>query len=179
MVLLTSLVFVGVVTQQCGLYSCTNMEGTNCSHIVANDNVITYELKACGEGKVCDMHGVLDQYDVCATSYSSAVRYPGETCTISSECYSGKCEGSSTDEKVCVGLPLDEPCSKDYECAPGLYCDGTSKTCLNAPKEGDPCGTVKCQLPFICNTDKCVKIGSVLDGAHSSSPAACQSFIRK
>lgn len=61
--------------------------------------------------------------------------YPGEPCNTQSDCAYGQCTNS-----VCVGTGLGLRCSKNEECAPGLYCSSSS-VCTAQLAVGSSCTT--------------------------------------
>lgn len=42
---------------------------------------------------------------------------PGEACEVNDACFQGECRGG-----FCGGIPLEQPCSRDVDCASSLIC---------------------------------------------------------
>lgn len=61
--------------------------------------------------------------------------YPGEICSQASDCDSNTCTAG-----LCAGKAIDQPCTDDKGCAPGLYCATEStNTCSLLKPSGSAC----------------------------------------
>ena len=99
---------------------------------------------------------------------------PGDYADDNSWCYSG----TRDRDGYCVGKPLNDPCAIDLECDIGLYCNRTTKKCLEAGYIGDSCAKGEfCQSHFTCYEGKCALYGSIGLGqkvASSGSSKNCK-----
>lgn len=103
-------------------------------------------------------------------------RHLGESCMAIGECASGSyCDTSAT--KTCVALePADATCVSTTECAYGLGCAGTPRTCRVLPELGEACPDGLCREDgAYCNASKvCAKVG--LPGDACASRTDCSAL---
>lgn len=98
------------------------------------------------------------------------------SCSSSSQCVTGSyCAASRTCERLLV---VDMPCTDASECAYGLGCAGTPRTCKPLPALGDDCPDRVCRDDgtYCAPSGTCEPLG--LDGDPCTSSAACSPFYR-
>ncbi len=154
---------------ECPRYVCRNLTEGTCLQPNLTTSHTEYDLQACSGEQVCDIFN-LTLGATCRANYSHPLRYAGEFCRASSECYSGNCTSS-----FCTGLERGKACTGDANCNVGLYCgDGI---CTDTRKLGESCSaTQKCASYLVCNVNKCIYALSLDNGQSASLPSACKSF---
>ena len=165
------IVLLAAAQNTCDIYNCTTLDKGQCSIMKDEGNHMFFELMACPESQVCDLHFEAEP-DVCMPSYTAPLLYPGEYCLNNTECYSGICTAS-----VCIGKKVDGECSEDSQCDAKLYCDAIKKVCIPAKKKGENCGEQeRCDVSLVCNNNTCIDIGSLELDVQATAFAACKSF---
>ena len=154
----------------CAIYKCesSNAEGFCAKSIyknVFNISISLYDI--CSEKIFCKIGGEPNEVfyngsDVNSKCFSSElnIRYPGEACTIDSECVYPLNNPSSQFHKCkngrCTGMDEDEICEDNTWCLAGYYCDKFSGKCKEQKEEGDGCSETKeCVNDLICLNGKC------------------------
>ena len=154
----------------CAIYKCesSNAEGFCAKSIyknVFNISISLYDI--CSEKIFCKIGGEPNEVfyngsDVNSKCFSSElnIRYPGEACTIDSECVYPLNNPSSQFHKCkngrCAGMDEDEICEDNTWCLAGYYCDKFSGKCKEQKEEGDGCSETKeCVNDLICLNGKC------------------------
>ena len=87
------------------------------------------------------------------------IRYPGEECSIDSECIYPLNNPSSQFHKCedgrCTGMEEDEICEDNSWCLAGYFCDKYSGKCKEQKSKGDKCDETKeCENDLICLNSK-------------------------
>ncbi len=159
--------------QTCSRYICTTtaLTGSQCSKADSASSPSTYYLKPCAnETEVCTVR-FESAPDSCAPTRSNPIRYPGEECNSTKDCYRGTCDATA---KICMAANATQSCEDSVDCNPGLYCE--AKVCVATKNEGADCSSKQCNVNAVCSQGKCVRIGSLPIGASSSAAAACSTF---
>ena len=157
---------------RCNKYMCEEdfERSDSCSKkTVKGDEVIIKLRKCANDSLICDISGELEIEDLCKTSYSSPLYYPGEYCRDNQECYSNICTNH-----ICVGS--NDTCKENEDCSAGLYCKNDK--CTDALKAGaDGCdATNKCVANAICDSGKCLLIGSKENEGNATISGLCRSM---
>lgn len=162
----------------CDKYSCNkNMPSGQCmtaERFNWNDNNTnsTYlnfkiETNKCPSGQTCSYSSasILDTNSSsiifnCINKTVDQIKVDGESCILSNECYSGKCEN-----KKCVGKTTGEACGSTLECESETFCDNKTRTCLDQRDIGQNC-TIdeECVNEAGCLHGKCVEFFSLAPG---------------
>ena len=134
-----------------------------------DSKTITYYVDACGKGKRCEQK--TDSY---VTSQCAKVKYlllEGDKCAVSSECYSGKCDGDK-----CAVISDGGKCSDTYECALGSYC-ANDDTCKKYLAKDADCSQENygCRPGLECVNDKCIPSFSLANGEKANNYDGCKS----
>ena len=169
--------FMGFVfAQRCPAYICLQEEvkgnGT-CMRKVVIKKDIDYEVRRCEHDKFCNFsNSEIDSH--CANRSLVRSLYPGEYCTIHTECIYNLCGEQS---QRCLGVPKTGYCDSEDICDPGLYCDMEINKCVDAKEEREECDAKEqCDVYYTCSLGKCVPIGSLKIGEEASSIEACKSY---
>ncbi len=92
----------------------------------------------------------------------------GDTCYGEDQCFGNMtCGGKAmaSDLTVCLGQNVNETCSDNRMCNPGLYCDTVSKECRDVIPTGGNCtatlGAVPCSFANSCYNGTCTPWGQV------------------
>ncbi len=106
---------------------------------------------------------------------------PGGACSATDRCAKGARCTSGTCTTVVYGSAGAACDSKALDCANGLYCDSTSKTCKVPPGVGEPC-TLYCASGLTCDfagTKTCYAptIATAGQACGGTSKATCQSGL--
>ncbi len=164
------------VCQQCPKYVCNSELPTGTCLLKREQwGSLIFELNQCELGQVCDIYD-MDLEAKCSSNYSHPLKYPGEVCTVDSECTSSVCNNST---KICTGRREKEACQTDIDCHAGMYCSpAPAKICLQTRKEGEKCSLhERCAPYLVCSRGECVLQASLENGADADVPAACKSFF--
>jgi hypothetical protein len=116
-------------TYQCNRAATNVTISTSDCVVVADIQEKTFLLQACTEANTTCDHAAA-KYNTPATCMSTTTVaekfYPGEACTVSSQCHSSICD---TGNGICEGKKLGFKCTKNADCVIGTYCHGSSFTC--------------------------------------------------
>ena len=161
--------------QDCNRYICNNdLREDLCMVKEVTGSNITYQLKECSEGRVCDLRED-DSEARCNNWYTTPLKYPGEYCRNNSECFSGECHANHS---ICVGRSESLNCESDDICNPGFYCDANTRKCTSVKKINESCSqNEKCASYLICNKEKCIVHASLDENAIADHPHACKSYF--
>ena len=139
---------------KCPQYSCVNstLPSGQCvnyyQNIVSSQFFTQVELYTCNSSSTCQSSPVANSSCV---ANASRLLYPGEHCSSSSECLSGRCS-----KALCLGSAVYEACNTTADCAPGFYC-GPGDTCIYAGRTGWPCSAaILCDTGYLCDAGACV-----------------------
>ena len=96
-------------------------------------------------------------------------RYPGEKCSIDSECVyplnNPSTQFHKCEENLCTGIEEDGICEDNSWCLVGYYCDKGEGKCKSQKGEDKSCSESKeCKNDLICNGGKCKELFSLNDG---------------
>lgn len=126
------------------------------------------QLLGCVEGAFCNFDAELNP--VCEP-------LPGANapCTEDEQlCAEGLiCDTTNPDNRVCATPPALGAECLDFQCAKGLYCDGskTPAVCAAVPGLGEQCPVGACQAPYVCNpANICVEPPPQICGAYGGLP---------
>lgn len=157
---------------KCILTKCANKDGS-----VAKNSTCSLGGSPCESGTTCLPSGGLYK---CLSP-----KAVGESCTLSSDCASGKCvltkcvlpDGSVPSGGVCS--LAGSPCASGTSCQPsgGLYkCQPLKSTGTSCSLNSD-CASGKCVLAYCANSDNTISSGSpcTLGGVSCQSGTSCQS----
>jgi hypothetical protein len=98
----------------------------------------------CGETREC-AHGLVCEAGRCATRAAGP-------CDADAPCGSG--EGCAAPPSCRAPLGAGATCRENLDCAPTLYCEDASKTCVARPADGETCGNgVICAPGLGCDMD--------------------------
>ena len=159
----------------CPLYVCEKkfISNKGCASTKFKNDFLEIHLHSCGKNKICDILLMQDGVAKCMDYYNITKRYPGEYCTSSHECYSGKCQDSK-----CIWQSPNDKCTDDIDCNVGLFC--LNGLCKNYITQKEDCrkSSLKCPPNAVCDSNypNCIKIGSLDIGSKSNTTAACSSF---
>lgn len=158
---------------KCPYYVCNTTLGQDiCSQMKTSEPSVGFELNSCASEKICDLK-LTEEPDTCSKSYSQPLRFPGEFCRASSECFSNECDVST---KVCKGKSQNASCESDDQCNVKLYCNLTSKACEPLAKQDETCTTGKCGVGLVCENERCLQMGILKKGDKATLPSACETF---
>ena len=155
---------------KCAVYKCENSNfGGFCAQSIYkntfNISVSLYDI--CSENVFCKIGGEPNEVfyngtDVNSKCYSNELnmRYPGEECSVDSECVYPLNNPSSQfhkcEEGRCTGMDDDGICEDNTWCLAGYYCDKFSGKCKEQKSKGDKCTETKeCQNDLICLDSEC------------------------
>jgi len=159
----------------CPYYMCTDKFESKEVCAIANytGRRVNISLRECGKDSVCDILPSNLKETTCSPYYVRTKFYPGEYCRNDTECYSGVCQNNK-----CEGRELNEECTKDLECNPGLYCLIEQGRCVEAIKANSPYKeNEKCAANLVKNETHCIKIGSIKNNKPSNVHSACRSLF--
>lgn len=118
---------VGPTQFACQAYGCANLNGwENGTCITFAEGINTFAINPCdtkSQFPYCDYTKAENnkwRNVTCGPNQTVLVRYPGENCTMNSQCLSGNCTGN-----ICIGTAQGGYCGSSNECDIGLFC--TSK----------------------------------------------------
>ena len=155
---------------KCAIYKCenSNPEGLCAkSNYINTFNVSVKLYDICSEKIFCKIGGEPNEVfyngtDVKSKCYSTQLnlRYPGEKCSIDSECVYPLNNPSSQfhkcEDERCTGMDEDGICEDNTWCLAGYYCDKFSGKCKEQKSKGKKCSETKeCQNDLICLNSKC------------------------
>ena len=130
-----------------------------------NINISLYDI--CSSGVECKIGGDPNDIFYNRTNINSKCyekvenkRYPGEKCSIDSECVYPLNNPSTQFHKCedgrCNGMEEDGICEDNSWCISGYYCDQFSGKCKEQKGSGKEClNSKECQNDFICLNNKC------------------------
>ena len=151
--------FEDLSASACWVYQCKSLTD-NC--IIPFSSNRTYVLSSCPASRpYCDTSN-LAAPSTCSSEFpkdQSSLSYPGESCTVNSDCYSNFCISS-----MCFGKVLQNDCQSNLECNPGLRCyQGKCSTLLRA---GSGCESDYDCIPSLgCNMNICTPYLSLSSGS--------------
>lgn len=107
----------------------------------------------------------------------------GDLCVNDSQCASGLCESDAKTCRACIAPPaLNQPCSKNGKCGPGLVCN-SNLNCVNDVAVGGACSAdAPCNLGLACIGGKCVQPPDVgqacnaTEGCDTLKGLVCETF---
>ena len=128
------LLTISAAQLSCPSYQCkppgVQMANNTCT-VTSSGNVFVQPCDSNSGNSFCNVNT-----GKCTAPPSSPVQsYPGEPCTVQSNCVIGTCT-----QGVCVGLPIGTHCTNSNQCSPGLYCATTGQCSLQKPV-GSTCGS--------------------------------------
>lgn len=150
----------------CAKYECQSKQST-CAQSFFKPNATRVVLSdICNKTQYCDVGGepnivFYNGSNVTGTCEDikypdSTVRFPGEECSKSSECFpydnvAGLCMSGK-----CVGYNETQSCNTTVQCSAGLYCNKTTTNCEKQKGKGDYCHlTSECQNKYLCFENTC------------------------
>ena len=147
------------VSQTCPKYTCkkSSMSFTPETCLFYNSTETTYYAHKCSDPLLPYCQVVSLANSSCVAAPASPLRFPGEKCTVSSNCTAlSTCTGG-----VCVANGLLGPCTGDLDCNPGLYC-GSGSVCvaLIEPMESGCFNDNQCVNNAACNLTSAVTGGT-------------------
>ena len=157
---------------KCAIYKCENISNEGfCSKSNYKNafdiSVTLYDI--CSENIFCKIGGDPNEVFYNGTNVNSkcysnelTLRYPGEQCTIDSECVYPLNNPSSQFHKCengrCTGMEYDGICEDNSWCLAGYFCDKFSGKCKEQKSKGEKCSETKeCQNHLICLESQCDK----------------------
>lgn len=174
--------------QQCPVYTETNYtEGWTANMcIFATDDIYysnlmtTFQAKpsVCGTSQYCN--AIVTTAATSSYCTPIAVRYPGDNCTVGTQCSSNNCTNN-----ICTGAAFNQTCRVLSDCNPGYYCNTTGSVCIAAVPQGGVCSSsLYCQANLTCNLGICIPFYSVklngpveaVSGEHGFSLACTTGF---
>ena len=172
--LIASIAIQAIVSENvCPLYKCLTDGSETChTYNKAEDGLETIQVQKCKDStKYCAVQFSSTQNTTCSAKPEVTGLPAGEACEKDSNCLGDlKCES-----KVCAGMDKEAACKYDYECKPGLYCDGTN--CKELKTVGTTCQKdTECANNAYCMGEKCVEIFSLDDGQETTNPLLCKSM---
>lgn len=144
------------VTAGCSPYSCKTstqvFSNTTCLYFDVPSSI--YYAQPCTGGLTCTPDSYPSQNWTCTqpAPYPNNF-YPGEKCTINSDCLGGSCVTG-----ICAGIRIGEPCTTDGQCNPGSSCQVKGGNMICYPYV--PAGHVGCMNDFDCAFGAACFIGS-------------------
>lgn len=147
----------------CPKYMCSSSPTTEseCQVYSNTTGVQTYTLTPCEYGLTCPY--ATSKNENCQTSAFANSRYPGDYCSQSFECKSGKCQANT-----CQGIAENGNCTSSDLVDTGLYCnqEGIAVKLLEA---GNDCNhTSECQIGMTCDLGVCVSMFSLANGLYTN-----------
>jgi hypothetical protein len=138
-------------------YRCMDkLDGSPAGKCLVIDQIGIHYVSSCKTGKVCDGDEFGAGWSQCTNFKLPG--FDGQACSDNAECLSNNCDGGSCAEK-------DGYCINELACEKGRYCDSQGK-CQNMKGNGKECYSSKeCNPYYICNSNKCTKVGSLDNGA--------------
>ena len=97
------------------------------------------------------------------------MRYPGEKCSLDSECVyplnNPSTQFHKCEDGYCSGIDEDGICEDNSWCLVGFYCDKSDGKCKSQLKQGKTCSESKdCKNNLVCINSKCEELFSLNDG---------------
>lgn len=97
----------------------------------------------------------------------------GDDCTGLASCYDGvTCTKVTNTTSLCMGKAIDEDCTNDKQCNPGLFCHEktgvfqSGKVCQPVKKIDETCNAdERCEFRSMCVNSTCVEFGNLTDGS--------------
>jgi hypothetical protein len=168
----------------CAVYSCSSQETEECAKVrfvdFNHENRVDF-TDVCQNGEFCDVPQTQWQTFTyldknisfsCKKHEIYQTRYPGEECSIDSDCKHSENEktGKCIDNK-CTGLGADETCKYHMECLVGLYCNRSVGGCTKQKISGEKCNSsYECANNLLCHDGTCsVKPYSLQPGTVAGS----------
>lgn len=118
---------VGPNQFSCQAYGCANLQGWESGTCITfTEGSNAFAINTCdskSQSPYCDYTKAENnkwRNVTCGPAQSTLVLYPGEACTLNSQCLSGSCVN-----KICNGTAAGGACGSSSECGVGLFC--TSK----------------------------------------------------
>ena len=172
--LIASIAIQAIVSEKaCPLYKCLTDGSETChTYNKTEDGNVTIQVQKCKDStKKCPEAFDSTKNATCTAKPEVTGLPAGEACEKDSNCLGDlKCES-----KVCAGKDKEAACVYDYECKPGLYCDGSN--CKELNQVGTTCKKdTHCVNNALCMGDKCVEIFSLNDGQETTNPLLCKSM---
>lgn len=169
-VFLLSLSFC-LVSSTCPTYSCGSLPASDCISVTSNNTNTEVEIGTCEGGYYCPP--VQSGYATCQP-YPEPIYYPGDFCSVNSQCSSGVCLSYG----ICDGQALHLNCSNVYDCNPGLACDVETLTCELQGEAGATCiQEYDCGNGLLCNLGICTLYASVQNGATTDQVVSPQTGL--
>jgi hypothetical protein len=160
----------------CESFGCIPSSAKLSSGTCASSINETVYIQECSNGQVCNLNTSLCEDP---EPESIGIRYPGESCKASTDCYSNVCTN-----KICTGYSAGASCELDEDCNPGLRCsDSVCARVLNEGESGceddyDCINSAGCNLigkTGICTKYLSVSIGSYVSDCSGGSSLLCKS----
>ena len=172
--LIASIAIQAIVSENvCPLYKCLTDGSETChTYNKTEDGNVTIQVQKCKDStKKCPEAFDSTKNATCTAKPEVTGLPAGEACENNSNCLGElKCEN-----KVCAGKDKEAACVNDYECKPGLYCDGSN--CKELNQVGTTCKKdTHCVNNALCMGDKCVEIFSLNDGQETNNKLLCKSM---
>jgi hypothetical protein len=190
-ILAVSLTVAADFNESCPLFRCSqvNMEGDFCT-FTSNVNVTNkdgsfyqqtvteIDTSRCQNGDQCPTSTRMG-YVSCQPRYVGLL-VDGESCSSSSQCYSGNCRNN----KTCIGLDNGALCSNTGQCKVGSFCTGFNTSdpasiCKEQLRENATCSSSNdCINSHSCINGTCTALFSLPEGTPittSMSDLDCQS----
>ena len=163
---------------KCAKYTCKNdINGGTCasSDYKSSFNISISLANICEEGVKCNLEGSPNDvfYNGTNKEYKCGSlgnkRYPGEKCSIDSECVyplnNPSTQFHKCEEGICNGIEEDGICEDNSWCLVGYYCSQKEGKCKKQLDEGESCKESKdCKNNLVCINNKCEELFSLNDG---------------
>ena len=150
------------------IYQCMpDPTNTRCVETKTKEGLETQYVQKCGMDTECQLNET-SGIGECVSQSLQAV--PGYFCEYDSQCISGVCK-----DRTCIGKGLNEDCTNEYECNPGLYCKDNK--CATLLKEGSPCTKdIDCETAYGCLNNVCTAYFSLDEDVETTSEMFCKSY---
>ena len=163
---------------KCAIYICnSDLSSTKCAQSKYNSKFdISVTLSdICEQDIKCNIDGIPNDVFYNGSNIEGKCsnlgnkRYPGEKCTLDSECVyplnNPSTQFHKCEDGFCNGIKEDGICEDNSWCLVGYYCDKFEGKCKSQLSKGKKCSESKdCKNNLVCIQNKCEELFSLNDG---------------
>ena len=167
-----------ILEGKCAKYTCNNdIANTKCakSNYKSKSDISVVLSDICEQDIKCNIDGIPNDVFYNGSNIEGKCsnlgnkRYPGEKCTLDSECIyplnNPSTQFHKCEEGICNGIKEDGICEDNSWCLVGYYCDKFEGKCKSQKSKGNKCSESKdCKNNLVCIDNKCDELFTLDDG---------------